>query len=53
MTTTLTFNEAILKYDWERFCDVMHLNPYLLNEGLADGDDTITLTEEQIKEIER
>jgi hypothetical protein len=52
MTTKMTIDDIMLKYDWEKFCDVMHLNPYLLNEGFAVGSDTITLTEEQLKQLE-
>jgi hypothetical protein len=41
----------LFKYDWIHACEVLGLNEWCINEGLADENDEITLTEEQAKEI--
>jgi hypothetical protein len=49
MQVSMTINEAMLKYDWKKLCEVKGMNPWILNEGLATGDEKITLTEEEME----
>lgn len=40
-TASFTFGYLLKNVsDWDKFCDEMGLNPYLLREGLADSEDT-------------
>ena len=34
-------------HNWHVICDVLDLNPWLLNEGQVDEADEVTITEEQ------
>lgn len=35
----------------DEVCEIVGLNPWCLDEGLATGEDTIELTEEQAKKL--
>lgn len=39
-----TFGYIMDHCDWDRACEVMGWNPWMLNEGLADRDDTIEIS---------
>jgi hypothetical protein len=39
------------KYNWELACEVLGIDPYCFNEGFADEDTTINLTQEQVDKI--
>jgi len=51
MKLKITFNELHNRCGdvWDELCDELGLNPWLLNEGLADGEDTIMIEEEVAK----
>ena len=51
MRITITLGELMDKYDWENVCDVLGLKVWCINEGLAAGDDEITISEEDAKKI--
>ena len=51
MKIVITIKEALEKFDFDKFCDLAGLNPYCMNEGLASGDEEITLTEEQARKL--
>jgi hypothetical protein len=35
---------------WDRYCERHGRNPWALNEGLADGDEVVTLSLEEARE---
>lgn len=37
--------------DWDKVCDALGPSPYCLKEGRMDGEDEISLTEEQAREF--
>jgi len=47
MQIFLTFGEILQKYNWEKFCEMRGLNPYMIKEGLANSSDSIELTVEE------
>ncbi len=51
MQLIFTLNELSEKYNWDKVCEVLDLDYYCLNEGTASGDDKISITLEQAKEI--
>lgn len=51
MRVTVTFGELMDKYDWENVCNVLGLNVWCINEGLASRDEEITISEEDAKKI--
>lgn len=51
MRVTITFGELMDKYDWEGVCNVLGLNIWCINEGLASSDEEITISEEDAKKI--
>jgi hypothetical protein len=51
MKIVVTLREVLNNYDWDKFCEMRGLNPYCINEGLADGDDEVTLTQEEAQEL--
>ena len=52
MKVVITYGELMNKcYDWNKACDIIGVNPWLLNEGRADPDDTISLTLEEAKSV--
>jgi len=51
VTVTLTLGEILEKYDWDRFCELRGLNPFCINEGLADSEDEIKLILSEAREI--
>lgn len=51
MTIKITLGELLEKYDWEKSCKILGINEWCLNEGLANSDDEVEITEEQAKKI--
>jgi hypothetical protein len=51
MLIQITAKEAMDKGVWDEICSLKHINEYAVNEGLMDSDETITLTEEEAKEL--
>lgn len=51
MKIITTFGELQDKGVWEQACEMLGLNEWCINEGLALSDDEITLTEEQGKKL--
>jgi hypothetical protein len=49
-TICRTFKELVTNHDWDKVCEVTGLNPWCMNEGLADKDDIQWFTESQAKE---
>ena len=47
----LTLRELLHNYDWDKACEVLGLNPWCINEGLASGDEEQEITDEQAREI--
>ncbi len=46
MIIRVTAREMLDKHDWEKFCDMVGLNVWAINEGMDDTE-TFDLTEEQ------
>lgn len=51
MTIICTLGHVMDHGDWIKFCDLKGINEWCLNEGLADGGETVELTEEEAREI--
>ena len=51
MKLILTIREIMDKGLWLDFCNIRGWNEWCVNEGLADSDEEITLTEEEIKQL--
>ena len=51
MTITTTLGKLIDNYDWEEVCEVLGLNEWCLNEGLAHSYDEVELTLKQAEKI--
>lgn len=51
MRVVISIQEALDRcwFVWDELCDEIGLNPWCLNEGLADGDDEISLNEDTAK----
>lgn len=48
----ITFEEISQRWGMEdRVCSILHINPWALNEGLAQYEDTINVSPEQAKLI--
>ncbi len=52
MKFVLTYSEILDKGNWDKFCELKGLNPYCMNEGLADSNEEVELTIEQIKQYD-
>ena len=50
MKVVVTAREAIDKGVWDRFCEIMGLNPWCVNEGM-DSSTEFVLTEEQAMQL--
>ena len=50
MEIVVTIKEVLDCGNFGKFCEITGLNPWCLNEGLADGSEKYTLTPEQAKE---
>ncbi len=50
MIIRVTAREMLDKYDWDKFCDIVGLNVWAINEGMDDTE-TFDLTEEQALEL--
>lgn len=49
---TCTFQDILdapLLGAWDRFCEKYGYNPYMINEGLATGDEEVTITIEDAR----
>ena len=51
MKIKITLQEILHKGDWDKFCDLKGFNPWCINEGLARGDEEVTLTLKEAKKI--
>jgi len=51
MKVIITVSEAQDMGIWAKLCKVMGIDVYATNEGKMDGDDEISLTEEELKQI--
>lgn len=51
MKITITLREILDRGSWDAFCDLKGWNPWCINEGRADGDEEVTLTLEEAREI--
>ena len=51
VTVTLTLGEILERYDWDKFCEIRGINPWCINEGLADSEDEIKLVLMEAREI--
>jgi hypothetical protein len=51
ITVKTTFKYILDHGDWDTFCEMKGFNPWMLNEGLANGDEPIELTMEEAKKI--
>lgn len=51
MSIKTTLGKLIDNYDWGEVCEVVGLNEWCLNEGLADREDEVELTPEEAKKI--
>jgi len=45
-----TLGEIKDRHDWDKFCEVMGINPWCLNEGLARREDVIWFTIDEAKQ---
>jgi hypothetical protein len=44
MRIVVTLREVLYNGNWDKFCELKGLNPWCINEGLADGSEEYTLT---------
>ena len=51
MKITTTFGEILHAGAWSEFCDLRGINPWCMNEGLADHETETELTLEEAKKI--
>ena len=51
MRYVTTPKELLDKGLWEKACEVLNWSVWIINEGLIDSEEDITLPEEQAKEI--
>ncbi len=51
MKLILTLRELMDNYDWDKVCEILGLDPWCINVGLAAGNEEQELTEKQAKEI--
>jgi len=52
MQVKISYGELMDKcYDWNKACDIIGINPWILNEGRADRDETINITIEEAKAV--
>jgi hypothetical protein len=47
----ITPRELMDRTRWDEACDLLGINPWAVNEGRMDGDEELTLTEEQAAEL--
>lgn len=50
MNIVVTLREILHKGDWDKFCQITGTNEWCIQEGLATGDEKVTLTVEQAHE---
>lgn len=46
-----TLGEILHHADWDKFCALKDLNPWILNEGIANSSDKVTLSLEECAKI--
>ena len=51
MKIIISVQEAIDKDIWTELCAMKSINVWAINEGLADGGDSIELTEEEAEKL--
>lgn len=51
MEIKITINDLLDKGIWQEACEILGFNEWAVNEGLLDGDDIVTLTEEQARTL--
>lgn len=51
MELNLTVKEVVDRGIWEEVCKLKGINEYVLNEGLMDSEDVITLNENEAKKL--
>lgn len=51
MKIKTTIKEIMERANWNKFCNIFEINPWCLNEGLADGSEEVEITIEQAQEI--
>ena len=49
VVTAREIMDAPLISSWDHFCDRQGINPWCINEGLMDDDETFELTEEEAR----
>jgi hypothetical protein len=47
MKIQVTLNEIMAQGNWEEFCDKRGWDYYIVNEGKADGEETVLLESEE------
>jgi len=47
----VTFREIMDKGMWDKFCEMKGLNVWCVNEGLADSDEKVELTEDEARKL--
>ena len=52
MKIVISAIELVDRGKWLKACDLLGINIWAVKEGLMGGDDTLTLTEKQAKELE-
>ena len=48
---TTTFKYILENADWDKFCEIKGYNPWMLNEGLATGDEETILTFKEAEQV--
>lgn len=51
MQIFVTFGQILQKYNWEIFCKIKNVNPYIINEGKANVNDKVELSREEFIKI--
>ncbi len=47
MKIIVTLKDILYSGHWEEFCEERNYNLWIINEGLANSDDEVTLTKEE------
>lgn len=51
MNVQITAHEAIERGIWDQVCEMKGLNEWAVNEGMMDGDELLTFTEKEAKQL--
>lgn len=51
MRLILTIREIMDRGLWDKFCDLRGWNPWIVNEGLAESNEDVILTDDEQRQL--